>query len=47
MAKKCFTDTGHVCTSSVASKRAIIKQLAKKLFQEIIAYPLIMYTSAL
>jgi hypothetical protein len=27
--QKCCTDTGYACTSSVASKRAIIKQLAK------------------
>ncbi len=27
-----YTDTGYVCTSSVASKRAVIEQLAKILF---------------
>ncbi len=30
--QKCFTDTGYACTSSVASKRAVIKRLAKNLF---------------
>ncbi len=29
--QKCFTDTGCACTSSVASKRAVIKWLAKTL----------------
>ncbi len=48
--QKCFTDTGCACgcacTSSVASKRAVIKQLAKNPFWEEVAYPLVMYTSA-
>jgi hypothetical protein len=45
--QKCFNDTGYACTSSVASKKAIIKQLAKNNFGGKIAYPLVMYTSAL
>jgi hypothetical protein len=44
--QKCFTDTGCACTSSVAIKQAVIKQLAKNLFREKNAYPLVMYTSA-
>ncbi len=44
--KKCFTDTGCVCTSSVASKRAAIKQLAKNLWQEKLPHLFAMYTSA-
>jgi hypothetical protein len=31
--EKCFSDTGCACTSSVASKRAIIERLAKNLIQ--------------
>ncbi len=44
--QKYFADTGCACTSSVASKRAVIKWLAKNLFQKN-AYPLVMYASAL
>jgi hypothetical protein len=44
--QKCFTDTGCVCTSSVASKRAAIKQLAKKLCWEKLPRLFVMYISA-
>jgi hypothetical protein len=45
--QKYFIDTGCACTSSVASIRAIIKRLARNLFQEKNAYPLMIYTIAL
>jgi hypothetical protein len=32
--EKSFIDTGCACTSSVASKRAVIEQLAKNIFWE-------------
>ncbi len=45
--QKCYTDTGYACTSSVASKRAVIEWLAKNFVGEKIAHLLVMYSSAL